>query len=155
MWKSNCLLILGQINDWCREDQQSTFSFAWKGDHLCWSWGVGADQRSMQRGSTVNVERVKSLSHEKAIACVDPGGQLMINVERINSQLSLSREKAIASVDPPGGDDRQSTWRGSTVNLHFRKKRLSPPLIGGEDAPLKHAVCSTGWPLVVFKWRKW
>ena len=40
----------------------------------------------------------------EAIASVDPGGRsrLMINTERINSQLSLSHEEAIASGDPGG-----------------------------------------------------
>ena len=36
----------------CREDQQSTFTFAWRGDHLCWSLGGG--------GSTINTERINS-----------------------------------------------------------------------------------------------
>ena len=58
----------GQVNDRRREDQQSTFTFAWKGDHLCWSWGGG---------STINAERINSqlsLSREKAITSVDPWG---------------------------------------------------------------------------------
>ena len=38
-----------------------------------------------------------------AINTFDPGGGLMIDAERINSQLSLSHEKVITSVDP-GGD---------------------------------------------------
>ena len=33
------LLILGGIDDCLREDQQSTFTFTWKGNHLCWSLG--------------------------------------------------------------------------------------------------------------------
>ena len=49
------------------------------------------------------------------------GCRSTINAERINSQLSLSCEKAIASVDP---------WRGI-------------------DAPPRHSVRSTGWPLVL------
>ena len=52
------------------------------------------------------MERVNSqlsLSHEKAIASVDPGGGgSMIDMERINSQLSLLYEKAITSIDPGG-----------------------------------------------------
>ena len=35
----------------------------------------------------------------------------MINTERINSQLSLSHEKAIASVDPRGGEQINSQCR--------------------------------------------
>ena len=53
----------------------------------------------------------------EAINTVDPGGgRSMINGERINSQLSLSHEKAIAFVDPVGGiynqhrEDQQSTF---------------------------------------------
>ena len=51
-----------------------------------------------------------SLSHEKAIA------ELMINMERINSQLSLLCEKVITSVNLGGqindqhGEDQQSTF---------------------------------------------
>ena len=40
--------------------------------------------------------------HREAITCVDPGGELTINTERINRQLSLLHEKVIASVDPEG-----------------------------------------------------
>ena len=47
-----------------------------------------------------------SLSREKVITSVDPGGGSMIVVERINSQLSLLCEKAIASVDPGGVADQ-------------------------------------------------
>ena len=100
--RQSTVLILGGIDDQRREDQQSTFTFTWKGDHLCWSWG-GADQWSMQRGSTVNVERV-------------------------NSQLSFSHEKVITCVYP-GGVDWQLMWRGSTVNFHFCMKRQLPLLI--------------------------
>ena len=32
----------GGIDNWHREDQQSTFTFAWKGDCFCWS---GGDER--------------------------------------------------------------------------------------------------------------
>ena len=71
-------------------------------------------QQSMERGSTVNVERINSqlsLSHEKAITSVDLGaGRSMIDTEkiksmqeRINSQLALPQEKVIASVDGGGG----------------------------------------------------
>ena len=56
-------------------------------------------QQSMWRGSTVNfhfhVKRQLSL-------LILGGGGSMINMERINSQLSLSHEKAITSVDPGG-----------------------------------------------------
>ena len=99
----------GWINDQQREDQQSTFTFTWKGNHLCWSGG-----------SMINKERINSqfsLSHEKVITSVDPGCRLMINKERINSQLSLLHEKLIASVDPRWGwidnqhtEDQQSTF---------------------------------------------
>ena len=54
-------------------------------------------------GLMIDVERINSqlsLSHEKA--SVDLGG-LKINVEKISSQLSPLCEKAIASVDS-GGD---------------------------------------------------
>ena len=42
------LLILGGgIDNRHKEDQQSTFTFAWKGDCLCWSWvgGGGGNRR--------------------------------------------------------------------------------------------------------------
>ena len=70
------------------------------------------------------------------IASVDPGGGSMIDVERINSQLSLSREKVIVSVDP-GGD-------GSTIDMERINSQLSllidkvitfVDLGGGIDAP--------------------
>ena len=72
----------------------------------------------------IDAERINSqlsLSHEKAIASVDPrGGGSTIDEEKINSQLSLLHEKATASVDPGWGE-------------------LMPP---------KLSVRSTGWPLV-------
>ena len=58
------------------------------------------------------------------------GGRSTVNAERINSQLSLLHEKAITSVDP-GGVDRQSMQRGSTVSFHFCMKRQSLLLILG------------------------
>ena len=56
----------------------------------------------------IDMERINSqlsLSHEKVIASVDSwgGGRSTIDTERINSQLSLLCEKAIASVGPGGG----------------------------------------------------
>ena len=35
------VLIVGGIDNWHGADQQSTFTFAWKGDRLCWSSGGG------------------------------------------------------------------------------------------------------------------
>ena len=151
------LLILGGIDDWHGEDQQSTFTFVWKGDHLCWSWG--ADQELMQRGSTVDFHlRMKRWSPLLILG----GGRSIIDAERINSQcregqvnvdrvnsqcregqqsmwrgssqLSLLHEKAIACVDPGGGADQWLTQRGPTVKFHFRMKRRLPLLIlGGAD----------------------
>ena len=60
----------GQINDQHREDQQSTLSFVWKGNHLCWSWGG--------RQIDSHVGRVNSQCRE--------GQQSTVNVERVNSQ---------------------------------------------------------------------
>ena len=118
------LLIVGGI-----DTERISSLFTWKGNCLCWSWGV---QQLMQRGSTVNfhMENSKDLTYyscmlvlklftidaesinslcmwkgnhlcawkviapvcEKVIASVDPGG-LMINAERINSQLSHGKFK--------------------------------------------------------------
>ena len=53
----------------------------------------------------IDVERINSqlsLLCEKVITSVYLGGGLMINMERINSQLSLSCEKVITSVDLGG-----------------------------------------------------
>ena len=58
----------GEINNQHRDDQQSTFTFVWKGSRLCWSWGRGG--RSM-----IDTERINSqLSREKTIASVDLWG---------------------------------------------------------------------------------
>ena len=57
-------------------------------------------------GSMIDVKRINSqlsLSHAKAITSVDRGGGLMMDVERINNQLSLLREKMIAFVEWGGG----------------------------------------------------
>ena len=63
------------------------------------------------------------------------GGRSVIGTGGTNSRLSLSHEKVIASVDPGGWindqhrEDQQSTFT-------FAVKRLSPLLIwGGIDAP--------------------
>ena len=74
--------------------------------------------RNVGGQSTVDAEAIND-QHREVIASVDPGGGLMIEMERINSQLSLLHEKVFASVDPGGG----SMWRGSTVNFHFHMKR--------------------------------
>ena len=99
------ILHVGQICNKQREDQQSTFTFASKGDHLCWSGGSAIDKE--------RINSQLSLLHEKAIASIDPGvggGKSAIDKERINSQLSLLCEKAITSVDLGGG---------STVKFHY------------------------------------
>ena len=44
-------------------------------------------------------------------------GRSTINVERVNSQLSLSCEKAITSVDPGGIDDRLREDQQSTLTF--------------------------------------
>ena len=50
-WKGDHLCWSWGIDDCHREDQQSTFNFIQKDDHLCWSL---EDQQLPQRGSTVN-----------------------------------------------------------------------------------------------------
>ena len=82
----------------------------------------------------------------------------MIKMERINSQLSLSHGKVIVSVDPGGRADQQSMYRGSTVNverinsqLALSQEKVITSVNGGEGRPLRHSVCSTGWPPVQFK----
>ena len=56
------------------------------------------------------MERINSqlsLSPEKAIASVDPGGEegSTVNVKRINSQLALLHEKVITFVHVGGGGE--------------------------------------------------
>ena len=48
-------------------DQWSTFTFAWKGDCLCWSWGIN-------KNNTERINSQLSLSYGKVITSVDPGG---------------------------------------------------------------------------------
>ena len=60
---------------------------------------------------TKRIHSQLSLSCEKLIASVDPGGRegggrLTIDTERIISQLSLSHRKTITSVDPGRGADQ-------------------------------------------------
>ena len=66
------LFILGEgIDNWCREDQQSTFTFTWKGDHLCWSWGWGqVDNRHREDQQSTFTFMWKG----NCLCCVDPGG---------------------------------------------------------------------------------
>ena len=80
----------------------------------------GVDRQSTQRQSTINTEAINTV----LILGGGENQQLMIDTERINSQLSLLCEKVIASVDPWGGGGGKSTLmqRDSTVNFHFAWK---------------------------------
>ena len=55
----------------------------------------------------INVEAIDV----EVINTVDPGRQSMINIKRINSQLSVSHEKVIASVDGRGDGRPPETFR--------------------------------------------
>ena len=86
----------------------------------------GGDQWSPQRGSTVNFH----FCMKRQLPLLILGGGLTIGSEGINNQPLLSHEMAIASVDPVGGIDDH--LREDQVNFHFHVKRGLPLLILGE-----------------------
>ena len=83
----------GQVND---QHGEISRTFTWKNDHLYWSWGVG--QWLIWRESTVNFHF--HMKRWSPLLILGGWGILMIDMEKINSQ--LSHEKAITSVDSGG-----------------------------------------------------
>ena len=107
------LLIWGEIYNWCRKDQQSTFTSTWKGNHLCWSWwGINNWCTEDQQSTFTWNGKFKWFNSFflhvgiKTVYIHHNAWGLMINAERINSQLG--------GIDDWHREDQQSafTWNG-------------------------------------------